>query len=114
MLPTITITDAATARLVATALRENADAKRRTADRLASPAFASVSAANVRNAARLVSHAQRLDNIAGECDRQAAELESGEGADDYATDVIPLFDLDSTRRMPAVVGAFNGFTQVSL
>lgn len=86
MLPLITITDAPTARLVAAALRENADAKRRTADRLASAAYGAVASANVRNANRLSTHAMRLDNVATECERQAVALEAE--SDDYDTVVI--------------------------
>ena len=86
MLPAITITDAPTARLVSQALRENADAKRRTADRLSSAAYGSVAAANARNASRLVTHAQRLDVVATECERQALLLESE--SDDYDTVVM--------------------------
>lgn len=75
MTPVLTITDAPTAYLIAAALRSQADANRRVADRLAAPAYAALTAVNVRNAQRLITHAQRLDNIATEAERQAITLE---------------------------------------
>lgn len=90
MLPTIAITDAATAYLVAEALRSQADADRRVADRLTtSRAYAPIAAANMRTATRLLSHAQRLDNIATECERQGYLCEA-DNADTVVMPVLPF------------------------
>lgn len=91
MLPTIAITDAPTAYLIAEALRSQADADRRVADRLTVfRAYTPIAAVNMRTATRLLAHAQRLDNIATECERQGALCE----ADDTDTVLMPaLFDL---------------------
>lgn len=76
MTPTLTVTDAPTAYLIAEALRAQADANRRTADRLMSPAYYSIGAANARHASRLSAHATRLDALATEAERQGHALES--------------------------------------
>lgn len=86
MTPTITITDPAVAYAIAEALRSSADAKRRVADRLASPAYMSVSAANARSASRLIAHAARLDKYATECERQGIAAEYA----DADTVLIPV------------------------
>lgn len=97
MTPVLTITDIAAAYMIADALRAQADAKRRVADRLGSPAYEAVSGANVRTAALLTIHAQRLDKLATEAERQGIELES----DDAPTIVLPRYSDDVDTRMMA-------------
>lgn len=75
MTPAITITDPSIAYAIAEALRCQADAKRRVADRLASPAYIQLAGTNARNAARLIGHANRLDSLASDCERQGIEAE---------------------------------------
>jgi hypothetical protein len=80
MTPVLTITDASTAFTIAEALRSQADANRRVADRLSSPAYFALSTTTVRQAARLVGHAQRLDNLATEAERQGHAAMFGDDA----------------------------------
>lgn len=73
--PLVTVADAATAYIIAEALRAQADAKRRVADRLASPAYINLSAVNARNASRLFAEALHMDSVATECERQGIAAE---------------------------------------
>lgn len=76
MTPVLTITDAPVAYMIAEALRSQADACRRTADRMMSSAYESVSGVNARRASLSIAHAERLDAIATEAERQGYALEA--------------------------------------
>lgn len=86
MTPVLTITDAPTAFVIAEALRSQADACRRTADRMASPAYAALSSVNMRRASIILAHAQRLDALAQVAERQGHALNSP----DAPTLVLPV------------------------
>lgn len=84
MTPVITVTDAPTAYLIAEALRTQADAAQRTANRLCAPEYDRLGNAVQRNISYLLGHARRLDKIADELVRQGVLAE----ADDYPTQTI--------------------------